>query len=135
MMRPGIMRSVICFRHTFLRPINSDDPDQRLLGVSDFPRKLTFGDFEGWRQPSLTYRPENTGHWRIDDFEYANASAEDVSVGLRKLCKTVENRVLPWVRSLTEAGELAQIKSYGEDAWCEKRWIEDYETFLSRTPG
>ncbi|NNK65942.1 MAG: hypothetical protein HKO95_04325, partial [Rhodobacteraceae bacterium] len=73
--------------------------------------------------------------WRIDDFEYANASAEDVSVGLRKLCKTVENRVLPWVRSLTEAGELAQIKRYGEDAWCEKRWIEDYETFLSKTRG
>lgn len=128
--RPGIWRSVICFRHTFLRPINSDDPNQQSLSVSDFSRKLVFQDFDGWRQTVLNYRPENSGRWKIHDFHYANSETHNVRMRLQELTKIVEKRVLPWARTLTEKNELEQIRKHGEQAWCERRWIKDYEDFL-----
>ena len=132
--RPGSARSVICFRHSFLRPISSDDPQKTPIYVEDCPRKLIFDDFDGWFSPKLSYRPENSGRWRIHDTKYSNVNARMVSVHLRKLRTQVIKRILPWAHSLTEAGELSQIKRFGENAWCEQRWIEDYEAFLSTQP-
>ncbi|WP_371226248.1 hypothetical protein [Roseovarius sp. 2305UL8-3] len=129
--RPGSARSVICFRHTFLRPINSDDPSKEPIYVQDCPRKLIFDDFDGWRQPKLDYQPENLGRWRIHTLNYSEADARIVSECLGKLAVIVTKRILPWVNSRTEAEELSQIRKFGENAWCEKRWIEDYEQFLS----
>lgn len=47
----------------------------------------------------------------------------------------VETRVLPWANSLTEQGELSQIAQFGEQAWCEKRWMEDYRFHCGITNG
>lgn len=129
--RPGIASSVICFRHTFLRPVESDDPTKRSICVEDCPRKLTFDDFDGWFRPSLNYRPENPGRWRIHDINYAEMGSANLKSLLKKLRTTVLKRVLPWTQTLTEESELSQIKRFGENAWCERRWIEDYENFLS----
>lgn len=130
--RLGFARSMICFRHTFLRPIENEDPAKKPIYVDDCPRKLTFDDFVGWFRPALNYRPENSGRWRIHDINYSKADAAKLSAHLKKLRTTVTKRVLPWVNSLTEEGELSQIKRFGENAWCERRWIEDYENFLSK---
>lgn len=129
--RHGFARSVICFRHTFLRPIENDDPAKKSIYVEDCPRKLTFDDFGGWFRPVLNYRPENSGQWRIHDINFAEVDAEKLRAHLKKLLTTVTERVLPWAQTLTEEGELLQIKRFGENAWCERRWIEDYENFLS----
>jgi hypothetical protein len=129
--RQGMARSVICFRHTFLRPIESDDPAKKSINVEDCPRKLTFDNFDGWFRPALNYRPENSGRWRVHDINYAELSSVNLSASLRKLRTAVIKRVLPWTQSLTAEGELSQIKRFGENAWCEQRWIEDYENFLS----
>lgn len=130
--RHGVVRSVICFRHTFLRPIESDDPTKKSISVEDCPRKFTFDDFDGWFRPSLNYRPENSGRWRIHDINYAELGSANLKSQLKKLRTTVLKRVLPWTQTLTEESELSQIKRFGENAWCEQRWIEDYENFLSR---
>ena len=132
--RPGFARSVICFRHTFLRPIESEDPQKTPIHVEDCPRKLIFDDFEGWFRPRLTYIPENSGRWRIHDLQYSQADKRKIAVQLERLVTTVTKRILPWAQSLTEMGELSQIKEFGENAWCEKRWIQDYERFLSTNP-
>lgn len=133
--RPGITRSVICFRHTFLRPIESDDPGKKPIYVEDCPRKLTFDDFDGWLRPVLNYRPVSSGGLRIHDINYAELNSAKLGARLKKLRTIVIKRVLPWTQSLTEEGELSQIKRFGENAWCEQRWIEDYEKFLShRSP-
>jgi hypothetical protein len=131
LMRPGFARSVICFRHTFLRPIASEDPQKTPIYVQDCPRKVTFDDFEGWFRPKLSYRPENLGRWRFHEFKYSEVDARSACARLKRLQETVIERILPWAQSLTEAGELVQIKRFGESAWCERRWIEDYEAFLS----
>ena len=129
--RQGVARSVICFRHTFLRPIESEDPAKKSIYVEDCPRKLTFDDFEGWVRPVLNYQPENSGRWRIHDVNYASLGSAKLCARLKKLRTIVIKRVLPWTQSLTEESELSQIKRFGENAWCEQRWIEDYENFLS----
>lgn len=128
--RHGVVRSVICFRHTFLRPINSDDPSKQPIYAEDCPRKLTFDDFEGWSRCTRNYQPENSGRWRLHDINYAVLDAKQLSSRLKKLRTTVIKRVLPWAHSLTEEGELSQIKRFGEDAWCERRWVEDYKNFF-----
>lgn len=128
---PGLARTAICFRHAFLRPVSSDDPDSEKLVVDDFPRKLNFEVFDGLLKPSLKYRPENTGRWSTSDFSYGDQDQEAVIKRLQKMTKLVETRILPWVNSITEESELSQISKHGEQVWCEKRWIEDYKAFLS----
>ncbi|WP_371168682.1 hypothetical protein [Aliiroseovarius sp. 2305UL8-7] len=126
---PGVARTVICFRHCFLRPVSSDDPDSAKLIVNDFPRKLTFEDFDSWLKPRLKYRPENSGRWPTSDFAYGDQNPKAVRKRLRKMRDLAETRVLPWVNSIAEDSELSQIIKYGEHAWCEKRWIDDYKSF------
>ena len=128
---PGLARTAICFRHSFLRPVSSDDPDSQNLVVDDFPRKLTFEDFDGFLKPRLNYRPENSGRWLTSDFAFGDQSCEAVRKRLRTMTRLVEKRILPWVGAITENTELSQISKYGELAWCERRWIEDYEAFLA----
>jgi hypothetical protein len=128
---PGVARTAICFRHSFLRPVSSDDPNSEKLIVDDFPRKLTFEDFDDLLTPNLNYRPENTGRWSTTDVTYGKQPHEAVRKHLRKMKKLVEIRILPWVNTLTEDTELFQISRYGEQMWCEKRWIEDYEAFIA----
>ncbi len=123
---PGIARTAICFRHSFLRPVSSDDPNSMKLIVDDFPRKLTFEDFDGWLKPRLKYHPENSGRWSTSDCAYGDKTPEAVTKDLRKMKRLVETRILPWVASVTEDSELSQIVKYGEQAWCEDRWIDDY---------
>lgn len=130
--RQGMARSVICFRHTFLRPVKSENPAQQPKYVEDCPRKFTFDDFDGWFRRSPNYQPENSGRWRIHDINYADLDPRELSKRLKKLRTIVSERVLPWTKTLSEEGELSQIKKFGENAWCERRWIEDYENFLSR---
>lgn len=125
---PGVARTAICFRHSFLRPVSSDDPDSTKLIVDDFPRKFTFEDFDRWLKPNLKYRPENSGRWATSNFAYGDQTQESVVKDLQKMRGLVETRVLPWVNSITEDGELSQIIKYGEQAWCEKRWIDDYRS-------
>ena len=130
---PGMAKTAICFRHSFLRPVSSDDPKSATLIVNDFPRKLTFNDFDGWLMPSLTYRPENSGRWETSDFKYGDETEKAVRKRLRKMKGLVEKRILPWANSLTEHGERSQIAKFGEQAWCEKRWIEDYRSHTGET--
>lgn len=130
---PGVARTAVCFRHVFLRPVGSDDPDSAKLIVDDFPRKLTFEDFESWLKPSLKYRPENLGRWSISDFAYGEQTPKAVTKRLRKMRSLVETRILPWVSLVTEESELAEIVKHGEQAWCERRWVEDYRSYLNIT--
>lgn len=131
MAMPGMMRTTICFRHTFLRPIASDDPYSGSIYVEDCPRKLTLADFGGWRKPAPKYRPMNLGNWPRDDFPYADRNAEDVAQRLEHTLEKVRSRIVPWATSRTAREELDQIRRYGEDAWCERRWIEDYKGYIA----
>lgn len=127
---PGIAMTAICFRHSFLRPVSSDDQNSTNLIVDDFPRKLTFDDFDGWLTPKLAYRPENSGRWATSDLKYGDMEEKAVRKRLRKMKGLVETRILPWTNTLTEHSELSQISKFGEQAWCEKRWVEDYRTHV-----
>lgn len=129
--QPGVARMAIAVRHSFLRPVSSDDPGSSKLIMDDFPRKLTFEDFDGGPNPDLTYRPQNMGRWGTSAFVYGNQTPKTVRQCLRDLKDLVETRVLPWAASLSATGELDQIIKFGDGAWCETRWIEDYRAHIS----
>jgi hypothetical protein len=129
--RVGAIRSVVCFRHSFLRPVNSDDADQISLSTEDFPRKMTFGDFSNGASTGPRYRPQNRGRYDIDTFDYADQGKDQVRARLAALRSVVVGQILPWADTLTAAGELDEIRRFGEGAWCELRWIEDYQAYLA----
>ena len=127
---PGVAKTAICFRHSFLRPVTCDDPDSDDLYMLDFPRALRFEDFEGWLKPSPSYRPDITRR-EPSEFRYGDKGPDAVRKHLRRMRRLVEKRILPWANGLTEEGELAQIIAFGQQLWCEKRWMEDYRHHLT----
>ena len=129
--RPGTCVSAIGFRHNFLRPILSDDPS-KARSLEDFPRKFTFEDFAESQTCPHDYQPRNTGRWDCDTLNFASSSVDQVTQLLKRQCAIMLERIVPWALSLTPEGELYQLRERGEMAWCELRWIEDYESFLAR---
>ena len=127
--KPGVIRTVICFRHTFLRPLKNGHVGEDVFDVAEFPRKLTFHDFSGtYVRPD--YDPDRFYRWGYDSVDYINTDENEVSERLDVLKGIVVDRVLPWMKVLTPYGELAQIKKHGSNTWFERRWIEDYESFI-----
>ena len=127
--KPGVIRTVICFRHQFLRPPKNGYIGEDVFDVAEFPRKLTFYDFSGtYVRPD--YQSDRFYQWGFDSLDYVNADEDDVSKRLDALKETMVNRVLPWMKVLTPYGELAQMKKHGRNTWFERLWIEDYEGFI-----
>ena len=131
---PGAMVTVICFRHNFLRPVNGDDPSATTLYAGDFPRKHAVADFDSAPERGPAYRPHNLGRWPRDVFPYADASEDDVRRHLTLLREAFATRILPWAAKVTPEHEFAQLRANGEGAWCERRWIEDYERAIAPDP-
>jgi hypothetical protein len=52
---------------------------------------------------------------------------EAVKASLDGLRHRIEEKVIPWMSWLTPARALAQIREFGEDAYCERIWLEDYQ--------
>jgi hypothetical protein len=86
--------------------------------------KLSEGMLESWH-----YQPTNLGPGDYDTMlfgEFTDASA--VLSGMREKITTSGPA---WMEYLTPAEALRQVRRHGEDAYCEKIWIADYEAFLN----
>lgn len=129
--RPGCTAQIICFRHTFLRPIDTEHPVEFTLRPSDYPYKWRLRNFGGFAIKGPRYRPENLGKWKVDRYCFESRTRQEVQKDLTRHKDTLINKVLPWSSRLTPFVAAEQIRKYGEDAWCEKRWIEDYERHLA----
>ena len=56
----------------------------------------------------------------------------DVSGTLSRMTRRVTRFGRQWMDYLTPERALTEIRRHGEDAYCERLWMEDYESFLSR---
>lgn len=122
-----IARFIVCVRHVFLRNLERQIPNGIAENPNDYPFKLRlseFARFSRWR-----YRPINLGIREYDEIEYG--SLKSVNSLLKKTKFTLESYTPNWVDLLTPEKALSQIKRFGENAYCERIWIEDYEKFLS----
>ena len=78
----------------------------------------------------MAYSPCNLGHWKYDTIKFGDLT--DATLHLGDMLDQINKYGTAWMERLTPAESLRQIKRYGEDAYCERIWVEDYEAFLSK---
>lgn len=120
---PGAAAHVLCFRHAFLRGVQDDTPD--LTTPSDYvfkflPSALLASPPDTWR-----YRPQNLG-FDFEHLEYGALPPERVEAALVGLARFLSDTFVPWAREMSPDRVVSQLRAHGEDAWCERRWLEDY---------
>ena len=85
------------------------------------------------RANSWRYRPINLGV-RSDDYDTIDYGGLKDSNAAQKTLAPIASRVVVAGRALlahlTAAEVLRQLREHGENAWCERVWIEDYERHL-----
>lgn len=134
--RPGHVAQIICFRHIFLRPTQGDDlvvddPVEFTLEPSDYPFKLLPRDFTRFTLMRPRYRPLNLGLGEYDLYRFEDKTSDRVRRDLTRLRDILVNEALPWSSQMRPWVVAEQIKRYGEKAWCEMRWLADYEAHMS----
>ena len=130
MASPGGISHILCFRHIFLRTCEEVVPRGFVSEVSDYPYKLRLPDFASDAEPR--YTPQNLGHWAYDRFEFDGVPTAKLRERLRALYSTILNRAVPWARGMSPQLAFADIRQFGEDAWIERIWSQDYSKHLSQ---
>jgi hypothetical protein len=91
---------------------------------SEYPIKIRPSEI-GDLAKRFRYRPWNLGHVPKDLM-----SDKDAPHQLAQLGSALERYVPALPDQLTPERIVANIERYGEGAWCEQRWIEDYRAHL-----
>jgi len=117
-------RLTMVIGHAGLRDFEDVTPAPKRQYPSEWPIKLApsaAGDLlkRRWR-----YRPYNTGlhGWPGDTFADDTAARQ-----LQQIGRALGSTFPAVVDALTPSAIRKQIAKRGEDAWCERRWIEDYD--------
>ena len=126
---PGTLAHILCFRHSFLRDFDGNVPAKPPNNPHEYPFKFRPSLLQDRRSSDWRYEPRNL-NYDYDRFEWENRSAADVTRWLRALSEFIATRFVPWTDGMVPRTAQAQIVRYGEKAWCDRRWDEDYERFL-----
>jgi hypothetical protein len=136
MAMPGSVAHVLCARHRFLRTlVEKSAPDRDTLSVNDYPYKWRPSGLLGVNPRQWRYRPSNLGHWEYDRIEYGNDDEPTVRETLVRLRNLLLGPAIEWATELSPERGLAELREFGEGAWCERLWTEDYEVRLKRSGG
>jgi len=127
--KPGPLRTVICFRHNFLQPLQKTTDDREVFDLREFTRKLTFYEFSVGLIPPV-YQARVYDHWGYDNLEFETEPEHKVAAQLKKRSEITAERILPWAMTLTPEKELAQSKASRSRSWYNCRWMKDYEEFI-----
>jgi hypothetical protein len=122
MSSPGSVSHILCFRHSFLRDRTEQIPSKFPTEVFDYPYK--FKPLED-DDKELIYRPQNL-NYDYERLHWESADERSVSQKLDRIAARIEDRFLPWAKTLTPATARLEITQFGENAWCEQMWIADY---------
>jgi hypothetical protein len=131
MSSPGSIAHVLCFRHSILRDRSETVPIGFPDEVFDYPYK--FKPLEDGRERPI-YRPQNL-NYQYERLHWDNADDESVIEKLNRISEHVEVHFLPWAKAIPLAQAKSEIERHGENAWCERMWIEDYSEHLARNGG
>jgi len=127
----GHITHILCFRHSFLRDRTEQVPTTTPSDVFDYPYKFRpIQDADG----ELVYRPQNL-NFQYERLRWEGASESSVDERLDRIASNVEHRFLPWASTLSLASARSEIADRGEQAWCERMWIEDYDAQLAPDGG
>jgi hypothetical protein len=128
---PGAVSHVLCARHKFLRALQDlEVPSGDATEPFDCPYKFALSELEGLAPAAWQYTPRNL-NYPYDQVRFADKDGGAVREQLESLCKFLTGPVVEWAESLTPEKALLELRSHGEDAWCERVWIEDYEAQMN----
>lgn len=120
MARPGAITHVLCCRMTFMRDRTEHVPEGFVSEVFDYPFKFLPSKLPAM----LHYVPRNLNYdYELTEFQGRHRDA--VLQDLVQIRSAIVALVLPWAGTLTEAAVKHELLTFGENAWCERMWIED----------
>jgi len=120
-------RFMLCFRHTFLRDLFERVPTKLPSSGKDFPFRLQPTTLRDLRIDTWTYSFQ-LNEDRFDSIEFGQMS--DCRQVLRQIGELVITKGIPWADRLTPREALRQLTTFGQRVFCERIWIQDYETRL-----
>jgi len=118
MARSGAISHVVCCRMSFMRDRTERIPEGFVADPFDYPF-------------NLQYVPQNLRYDR-ELLEFQARRNALVQQDLEKLTSSIVERVQPWAASLAADAVKNELLTLGENAWCERMWIEDCENYLNR---
>ncbi|UYV14395.1 hypothetical protein [Porphyrobacter sp. ULC335] len=127
MSAPGSISHILCFRHSILRDRSEKVPTGFTKEIFDYPYKLRPLEDGG---SELIYRPQNLSY-HYERLHWEGASEDAVLQKLDRITSNIEDHFLPWAMTLPLTQVRSEIEQHGENAWCERMWIEDYAEHLS----
>jgi hypothetical protein len=129
MTQPSAASCVLCFRHRFLRLVqDGSDASKMRFDVTDFPYKFTLSELRN-RQTPLRYHSRLL-RFDYDQFDYSSLTATAVKSELMGIRFFILDEFVPWALALPCEQARDEIERFGTAGWCEKRWIEDYDSHL-----
>ena len=124
---PGCVSYVLCFRHSFLRELQGEEVPSRIsTEVFDYPFKFRPSELSGSARADWRYIPRNL-NYPHDSYPWSEHGEDEVRSWLSSLLQLIEGEFLPWAKALSPHAAAGQLKKYGNDAWCERLWLEDYQ--------
>jgi hypothetical protein len=120
---------LLCIRHLFLRTLEKEPANEFLSKANEYPFKLPVSKLSKDILRTWHYEPINLGPREYDTIHFGDLS--DAGGILENMRDRIVHSGLGWMEYLTPAEALRQVKRYGEDAYCERIWIEDYQRFLN----
>jgi len=127
---------ILAFRHDFLRDLEKRQAEPCPDGCCLYPVKIVpsaamayvrAGRIAGWR-----YEPVNLGVRYTDDICYGTDPGQETDRRLQAIQDSLRLFVPLFQDYFTPQEALRQIERFGENAYCEKIWLEDYREFLAR---
>jgi hypothetical protein len=86
----------------------------------DYPFKFDPSD-----EPPWSYSPQNL-RYRYGVVRWSYIDESELSRWAMALSAKIADHFLPWAMSLTALAAKEQLLKRGENAWCERLWIDDY---------
>ena len=127
MSAPGSISHILCFRHSILRDRSDVIPTDFPKEIFDYPYKHRPLE-DGGRK--LIYRPQNL-NYQYERLHWENEGEDSVLQKLDQIAGHIEGHFFPWAMTLPPAQAKSEIEQHGENAWCERMWIEDYAGHLA----
>jgi hypothetical protein len=120
MARPGAVAHLLCCRLSFMHDRTERVPVGFIREPFDYPFKFLPSKLPA----TLHYAPRNLNlRPEVIAFEARNSAA--IRQELRQICSEILDPLLPWAGSLTASAVEEELRTFGENAWCERMWIED----------
>jgi hypothetical protein len=127
MARSGAISHVVCCRMSFMQDRTERIPEGFVPDPFDYPFKFLPTKLSA----NLQYVPQNLRYDR-ELLEFQARRNALVQQDLEKLTSSIVERVQPWAASLAADAVKNELLTLGENAWCERMWIEDCENYLNR---